>query len=77
MLPSGSAVLYSVPHVQLCVLPEHVRTTQRTNPETVATMLETQFFLLPQRVPNEEHGDSGNHGNQSVNSTLCYIQGDC
>ena len=31
---------------------------------TMATMLDTQLFLQPHRVPDREHGNSGTYGNQ-------------
>jgi hypothetical protein len=76
VLPSGSVVLYYVPHVQLCILPEPVPHREQIQ-KAWQQCSKLKFFLLPQRVPNKEHSDRGNHGNQSVTSTLYYVQGDC
>jgi hypothetical protein len=45
------------------------RVSQREGAETVETMVETLFFLWPQRVSNKQHSDSGNHGNKVTDKT--------
>ena len=68
MLPSITAVLYYVLPAALSCASMYM--SHRTHLVTMADLLNTQLFLLPQCVHHTQHSNSDNHDTQGV-THLC------